>query len=61
MKKIYVKPSADIVAIASERKILENSGVGSNPFAKETEFEEENETGIPTTFTNVWGEEEKED
>lgn len=61
MKKIYIKPSTNLVAIASERKILENSGVASNPMAKEQEVEVEEEkveTGIPTAFTNIWGDED---
>ena len=62
MKKIYIKPSTNLVAIASERKILENSGVASNPMAKQQEVEvEEEKTGIPTAFTNIWGDEEDED
>lgn len=61
MKKIYIKPSTNLVAIASERKILENSGVASKPMAKEQEVEVEEEkveTGIPTAFTNIWGDED---
>lgn len=60
MKKEYIKPFVGMVMLASERLLGENSGVADDPMAKQQEFEEE-ETGIPTTFTNVWGEEEKED
>lgn len=62
MKIEYIKPSVGIVLLKSDLMVLENSGVASNPRAKELDFEEENETGIPDGFTNVWGdEEEKED
>lgn len=62
MKKIYIKPSTDFVVIASERKILESSGVANNPLAKEADVEiEEESTGIPTAFTNIWGDEEDKD
>lgn len=62
MKKIYIKPSTDFVVIASERKILESSGVANNPLAKEADVEiEEESTGFPTAFTNIWGDEEDED
>lgn len=61
MKKEYIKPFVSMVMLASERLLGENSGVANNPMAKQQEFEEE-ETGIPDTFTNIWGdEEEKED
>jgi hypothetical protein len=63
MKKEYIKPSAYVLTFASdfmEGEIQDNSGVGYNPFAKETSFEEE-ETGIPTKFSNIWGDEEDED
>lgn len=61
MKKEYIKPFVSMVMLASERLLGENSGVASDPMAKQQEFEEE-ETGIPDTFSNIWGdEEEKED
>lgn len=61
MKKEYIKPFVGMVMLASERLLGENSGVADDPMAKQQEFEEE-ETGIPDTFTNIWGdEEEKED
>ena len=38
MKKIYIKPSAIVVAYAFECIMEENSGVGDDPFAKENNF-----------------------
>ncbi len=61
MKKIYIKPSINLVSIASERKILESSGVANKPMAKQQEVEIEEETGIPSNFSNIWGDEEDED
>ena len=63
MKKEYIKPSVGIVLLKSDLMVLENSGVADDPMAKKQDFEEEKEeTGIPTGFTNIWGdEEEKED
>ncbi|MBR5729170.1 MAG: hypothetical protein IKX61_03020 [Prevotella sp.] len=61
MKKIYIKPSTDFVAIASERKILESSGVANNPLAKKAEVEiEEENNGLPTAFKSVWDDDEEE-
>lgn len=63
MKKEYIKPSVGIVLLKSDLMVLENSGVADDPMAKQQEVEvEEVETGIPTSFTSLWGdEEEKED
>jgi hypothetical protein len=66
MKKNYIKPSVGIVLLKSDLMVLENSGVAYDPMAKqqevEVEEEEKVETGIPTSFTSLWGdEEEKED
>lgn len=60
MKKEYIKPFVGMVMLASERLLGENSGVADDPMAKQQEFEEE-ETGIPDTFTNIWGEEEEKE
>ena len=63
MKKEYIKPFVGMVMLASERLLGENSGVAYDPMAKETDIEDEGiETGIPDSYTNIWGdEEEKED
>ena len=60
MKKIYIKPSTNLVVIASERKFLENSGVAGKPLAKEANVEVEEETGIPDNFSNIWGDEDED-
>ena len=59
----YISPEIVVKSLIESYSLLEASGdmdpgeIG----AKETSFEEE-ETGIPDGFTNVWGdEEEKED
>lgn len=62
MKKEYIKPFVGIVLLNSDLMVLENSGVANNPWAKEANVDvEEEETGIPTAFTNIWGDEEDED
>ena len=58
MKKEYIKPLVGIVMLASEIIMDENSGVASNPKAKEGTLEVEEETGIPDSFSNIWGEDE---
>lgn len=62
MKKEYIKPFVGMVMLASERLLGENSGVASDPMAKQQEVEvEEEKTGIPTAFSNIWGDEDDED
>lgn len=59
MKIEYIKPSVGIVLLKSDLMVLENSGVASNPRAKESEFEEEE---APVYQNNsIWADEEKED
>ena len=62
---MYEKPYINVTTVYTEpilASTLEHGVIGEgDDMAKESQFEEENETGIPTTFTNVWGEEEKED
>lgn len=60
MKKEYIKPLVCIVMLASEIIMDENSGVASNPKAKEGSLEAEVETGIPDSFSNIWGEEDED-
>lgn len=62
MKKEYIKPFVGMVMLASERLLGENSGVADDPMAKQQEVEvEEEKTGIPTAFSNIWGDEDDED
>lgn len=62
MKKEYIKPFVGMVMLASERLLGENSGVADKPMAKEIEFEEEGiETGIPDSYTSIWGDEEEKE
>ena len=61
MKKEYIKPFVGMVMLASENILDENSGVADNPWAKEANVEVEEETGIPSNFTNIWGDKEDED
>lgn len=58
----YIRPEIVVKCLIESYSLLEASGDmdPSEIGAKETAFEEE--TGIPDTFTNIWGdEEEKED
>lgn len=63
MKKEYIKPVVFSVTLLSGRILGENSGVADKPMAKtaDAEIEEEKvETGIPTAFTSIWGEDEED-
>lgn len=63
MKRVYVKPSVEDLRIDATISLLESSGVigaGQAEGKENQQFEEE--TGIPDSYTNIWGdEEEKED
>jgi hypothetical protein len=61
MKKAYIKPFVGMVMLASERLLGENSGVADDPMAKQQEVEVEEKTGIPSNFSNIWGDKEDED
>ncbi len=61
MKKEYIKPFVGMVMLASERLLGENSGVADDPMAKQQEVEVEEKTGIPSNFSNIWGDKEDED
>lgn len=54
MKKIYIKPSAIVMPYTFECMQKENSGVGYDPFAKENQFEFEED------ITDLWGDDEEE-
>ena len=59
MKKKYIKPSAIVVAYASECIMKENSGVGDDPFAKENNFTFDTEFG-EEEIKDLWGDDEEE-
>ncbi len=65
MKRVYVKPFVEDLRVDFTISLLESSGeIGAGDAeGKKGDFEEEKvETGIPTAFTSLWGdEEEKED
>lgn len=63
MKRVYVKPFVEDLRVVFTISLLESSGEIGTGFAEGKENQQfEEETGIPTTFTNIWGdEEEKED
>ena len=62
-KREYLSPEIQVIKPITSYQILEASdGVLDEYESKESEFEEENKTGIPDSYTNIWGdEEEKED
>lgn len=65
MKRVYVKPSIEGQRIDTNYGILTGASGEIDPgdaMAKNQDFEEEKEeTGIPTGFTNIWGDEEEEE
>ena len=65
MKSMYEKPLVKVITVFTESFIAESEhgviGEGDD-MAKESQFEEENKTSIPDSYTSIWGdEEEKED
>lgn len=63
MKVLYIAPVTKVTFVSPILMITDSTGHNKpeESLGKETSFEEE-ETGIPDGFTNVWGdEEEKED
>lgn len=60
-KREYLSPEIQVVKPISSYQILEASdGVLEQYESKKGEFEEE-ETGIPDKFSNIWGDEEDKD
>ena len=55
MKKRYIKPSAIVMPYTFECMQKENSGVGHEVFAKENQFEFEEEE-----IKDLWGDDEEE-
>lgn len=63
MKVLYIAPITKVTFVSSILMLTDSKGWNppAESLGKESDFEEE-ETGIPTAFTNIWGdEEEKED
>ena len=61
MKREYLSPAIQIFKPVLEYHLLDPSeGVLGDYESKKGEFEEE-ETGIPDNFSNIWGDEEDED
>lgn len=64
MKSMYEKPYINVTTVYSEpilASTLEHGVIGEgDDMAKKGEFEEE-ETGIPDKFSNIWGDEEDKD
>lgn len=64
MKRVYVKPFVEDLRIDATISLLESSGeieAGLAEAKKGDIVEEEKvETGIPTAFTNIWGEDEED-
>ena len=61
---MYEKPLVKVITVFTESFIAESleHGVIDTDMSKESEFEEEDKTGIPDSYTSIWGdEEEKED
>ena len=63
MKKEYKKPVLAFTELTEAYGILKGDSGEANTGdmeSKKGDFEEDNETGIPNTFTNVWGDENEE-
>ena len=60
MKKVYKKPVVEITSVECQQ-LMENSGTATVVWSKENSEIEEEETGIPDNFSNIWGDEEDED
>lgn len=59
---MYEKPVVKVTTVITEPFLAETleHGVISEDLAKKGEFEEEG-TGIPSNFSNIWGDEEDKD
>ena len=58
---MYEKPYIKVTTVYTEPILagtLEH-GVIDTDLSKESEFEEKNETGIPDSYTSIWGDEEE--
>lgn len=62
MKSIYKKPGIKVTTVLTEPFMVESEkGVIIEDMAKENDIVEEEKTGIPSNFSNIWGDEEDED
>lgn len=64
MKNIYKKPVIEYTAVTEAYGLLlGDSGEVDTEYmeSKKSDFEEENETGIPDQYTSIWGDEAEED
>ena len=64
MKNIYKKPVIEYTAVTEAYGLLlGDSGEVDTEYmeSKKSDFEEENETGIPDHYTSIWGDEAEED
>ena len=61
---MYEKPLVKVITVFTESFIAESEhgviGEGDD-MAKESQFEEENKTSIPDSYTSIWGDEEEKE
>lgn len=60
MKKVYKKPVVEVTSVECQQ-LMENSGTATVVWSKKNSEIEEEETGVPDSFSNIWGDEEDED
>lgn len=62
-KREYSSPEIQVITPITSFSVLGeiSDGVLEEYEAKKGDFEEEEKTGIPTKFSNIWGDEEDED
>lgn len=63
MKVSYIAPVTKVTFVSSVLMLTDSKGWNKpeESLGKETVTVEEEETGIPTAFSNIWGDEEDED
>lgn len=63
MKKTYIHPQTKSVQLLNEcvMAVPSEEGVTIIDFAKQASEVEEDETGVPNKFSNIWGDEEDKD
>lgn len=65
MKELYEQPVTEVIELTEEYGVMtdmDSEGETDVPMSKEaTSFEEENETGIPDSYTSIWGDEEEKE
>ncbi len=59
MKKVYKKPVVEITSVECQQ-LMENSGTATVVWSKENSEIEEEETGVPDSFSNIWGDEDED-